>query len=156
MKKATLFVSCLALVAFVAFAANQIIDQAGVTVRYRGGAVVSIDPTVTVQDEDGRWSANWQAVQNLVTYSQPFLYKTTNYTMLGTEAPVIGLVGAHSISLPGATTNYGRTWTIIAVGSGTNAIFKPDGSTILWTNLGTGRGTRFYCDGTNWWTVAAP
>ena len=80
----------------------------------------------------------------------PWAYVATNLTMLGTESPAIGLVGAHTASLPGASTNYGHTWTITAVGTGTNGIYLTDGTTPLWTNA-TGRSSRFYCDGTNWW-----
>lgn len=80
--------------------------------------------------------------------------KEADYTMWGTEPPNIGVRGAKKISLPGNSTNVGKTYTIISMGggTGTNAINLPAGS-ILATNTGTGRATQCYNDGTNWWVI---
>jgi hypothetical protein len=104
----------------------------------------------------GGSAANRAALTNLANGKgdvRNWSYLNADTVMWGTENPVIGLTGAHFISLPGAATNYGRTWAVFALGSGTNLITLPDGTTPVWTNLGTGRGARCYSDGTNWWVL---
>lgn len=46
------FLAALAVLAVAALAA----DITGQTIRYRLGAALSVDPTVTIRDEDGKWS----------------------------------------------------------------------------------------------------
>lgn len=82
---------------------------------------------------------------------QAWTFLESDTVMWGGENPILGLMGNKKIQLPGASTNYGKAWTIVQTTSGTNAIMLPDATTILWTN--TGWSSKFYCDGTNWWVI---
>lgn len=79
--KKILFGACLGALLIVGIAAVR--DEAGNTIRYRLGTVLSFDPQVTVKDEDGAWTFNAANLSKLTNISATTISATTNQITFG-------------------------------------------------------------------------
>jgi len=117
MNKLIKALSVFGLGALIVLAVGAIKDETG-TVRYRDGAVLSFNPTVTIRDEDSAWTLSMTGLAALAnggstaiawTASTLTLGATTNQINFGgtNAAPVsTNLIRWVSVTLPGDTNAY--------------------------------------------------
>ena len=83
------------LVALLSIAANSIDEISGRSVRYRGGSIIKIDSTASIQDDDGAWTLGNSALSALATFAGG---TGSNVVVAGTNVTVAVTNGAYTVS----------------------------------------------------------